>query len=262
MSVNIQAITDYVIENATELKAKMVAGETTAKHYSIQTGVKAPTAINIISTDALFQDGGKGFTPSGTTTLSNRILTPGDIKVQETIDPKEINKTYLSGIVKLGSYEDELPFAKIYTEIKLNAINKNIEKAIWNGDVDSTNDQLNKFDGFLKIIDAESKVVEGNTGGVTEINKENVVDVIDAMYAVLDTDALEADDLKLAMGFDVARLFIQAHKDLDMRNYDKIAGKFEFVIPGTNVTAFATSGLNGTFRMLLGSAENLSLIHI
>lgn len=261
MALNIQAINDYVNENSGKIKAKMVAGETSAKHLSIQTGVKAPTAINIISTDAVFQDGSvAGWTPNGTTIFSQRILTPGDIKVQEGINPKDINKTYMSHMVKAGSYESEIPFEKVYVDAKLSAINKNSEKAIWQGDITLSGDStLNKFDGFLKVLDDAGTSIDGNVDSVTAVTATNIVEVVDKMYGVLPSDVLEASDLKLAAGYDIVRIFIQKHKDLDMRNYDKIAGTFEFTIPGTNVTMYATSGLNGTSTMVLYSQSNLVL---
>ncbi|KQC33409.1 hypothetical protein AAU57_08840 [Nonlabens sp. YIK11] len=258
MALDISTITGYVNENSAELKAKMSAGETSARNLTVQTGVKAPTAINLISTDANFQDGSvAGWTPNGTTTLSNRILTPGDIKVQEAINPKDINKIWMSQLVSAGSYEDSIPFEQYYVQTKLDAINKNSEKAIWLGDTASGDANLNKFDGFLKIIDDSGEAVDGNTSAATEITKDNVVQLVDDMYAALPSDVLEATDLRLAVGYDVARLFVAKHKDLDMRNYDKIAGTFEFEVPGSNVRMFATSGLNGTSRMILGSASNM-----
>lgn len=260
MSLNIQAITDYVNENSGQIIAKMTAGSTTSQNYTIQTGVKAPTAINIMSTDAVFQDGSvAGWSPSGTTTFSQRILTPGDIKVQEAINPKDLNKTYMSHMVTAGSYEDSLPFEAVYVNEKLNAINKNSEKAIWLGDTSSANGQLNKFDGFLKVIDAEASIVDGNVSSATGITKDNVVGLVDDMYSVLDVDVLEASDLRLAVGYDVARLYLAAHKDLDLRNYEKIDANFEFMIPGSNVKLFATTGLNGTSRMILSSASNMTI---
>ena len=256
MSLDLSNIEGYVNENASEIRAKMTAGDTTSQKYTIQTGVKAPTAINILSTDAIFQDGSvAGWTPAGETSISQRILTPGDVKVQEAINPKDINKAFTANLARQGSYEDAIPFEEVYVNAKLSAINKNSEKGLWKGDITSANTQLNKFDGFLKIIDAEATVVAGNVSGATVITRDNVVGLIDDMYSVLDVDALEATDLTLAMGYDVARMYTSAHKDLDLRNYDAISGTFEFTIPATNVTAFATTGLNGTNRMVLSPAS-------
>ncbi len=260
MALDISAIENYVNQNSGEILAKMTAGETTVRNLSIQTGVKAPTAVNIITTDAIFQDGSvAGWTPTGTTIFSQRILTPGDIKVQEAINPKDVNKTYMSHLVSNGSYEDSIPFEQWYVESKINSINKNSEAAIWKGDTGSGNPLLNRFDGFLKIIDAEGSVVDGNITSATAITKTNIVELVDDMYSVLPSDVLEVDDLRLAVGYDVARLYVAAHKDLDLRNYDKIAGKFEFEIPGSNVKLFASSGLNGTSRMIMSSAKNMTV---
>jgi hypothetical protein len=260
MALDISAITGYVNENKNELIGKMVGGNTTVANLNLQTGVKSPTALNIITTDAVFQDGSvAGWTPSGTTVQTQRIITPGDIKVQEAINPKDVNKTYLSQMVKAGSYEDAIPFEEWYVATKIDAINKNSEKALWLGNKESGNALLNKYDGFVKIIDAENDVVEGNTASITTLTKENVADAIDAMYAVLPTDVLEAEDLVLAVGYDVARLYLASLKDSNLTHYKPEDGKFEFMVAGTNVKLFATAGLNNTSRMFMSSAKNMTV---
>lgn len=260
MSLDISAINTYVEENNNDLIAKMVAGNTSTRNLNLQTGVKAPTAINIITTDAIFQDGSvAGWTPSGTTVISQRIITPGDIKVQEAINPKDLNKTYLSQLVKAGSYEDAIPFEEFYTQTKIDKINKNSEKAIWFGDTNSSDANLNKYDGFIKVIDAETSVVSGNTGAVTAITKSNISDIVTGMYDSLPVDVIEADDLRLAVGYDFARLYLATLKDANLTHYKPEDGKFEFMIPGTNVKLFATSGLNSSNRMFMGRALNFTI---
>lgn len=258
MALDISAITGYVEEHKNDLIAKMVGGDTSIRNLTLQTGVKTSTAINIMDVDAVFQNGATaGWTPTGTTTLSQRNIVPGDIKVQEAINPKDINKIYLSQVVRAGSYEDSIPFEQYYAEKKVETIVSANEVATWQGDTASGTNNLSYYDGFIKIIDAASgSTVAGNTGSLTALTAANVVAAIDAMYAALPSDALEATDLVLAVGYDVARLYLGALKDANLFHYKPQDGQFEFEIPGTNVKLFATRGLNGTNRMYMGEASN------
>lgn len=262
MSLDVTEISGYIDENAESLKAKAMLGEKTAKYVNVQTGVKGTTKIQLIETSATFAEGGAGFTPvaADKTNFSNRELIPGFVKVQESLDITELNDTYMKHQLGVGSYNTKVPFAEAYFTSKINSINRAVEKANWQGDTDSSNPNLNKYDGFIKIIDGEGDVVDGNTSEATEVSKENIVGLVDDMYGVLNIDALESDDLTLAMGYDFARMYVAKHKDLDLRNYGAMTGgDFEFTIPATNIKAFATTGLNGTGRMFLFEGNNLTL---
>lgn len=260
MAFDVQGLTDYVDENRDGLIGKTVAGAKSTRVLDLQTGFKSAGAINRLDTDVVLQDGSScGFDASGTTTLDQRILTVGEIKVQEELCVRDLNKKYTQHQVKAGSKDDEVPFEQEYTGIKTKKINHTNEVAIWQGDTASATVNLKRFDGLIKIIDAEATVVDGNTSGATAITSANIIGLVNDMYAAIPSQLLEAEegdtdvgDLAVLMGSDTFRTYVLALAAANLYHYDAKSTKMEIMIPATNVKAVALGGLTGTDRMFAG----------
>ena len=260
MSLNGEDLADYVDENRDGLIGRTVAGSKSIKILDLQTGFKSSGAINGIDTDVKFQDGSAcERTPDGTTRLTQRILKVGEIKVEEDLCIKKLNKKYTQHQVKAGSRNEEVPFAKEYTDLKTKKISKANEVAIWQGDTDSTESNLNRFDGLIKIIDAEDNVVVGNTSGATEITSANVRSLVNDIVVAIPADLLEAEDgdtdtgdLAVLVGTDLFRTYVLALSNANLYHYTGESNKMEIMIPATNVKLVALGGLTGTDRMFAG----------
>jgi hypothetical protein len=167
MSLDLSALSVYTKENENELIVATIFGAKTQeliqKEGNVMTGISTSEKINQLETDAVFQAGGTcGYTPSGTTKITRRTITVGPIKVHESLCPKVLKSYYLQLRMKPGSQPEATPFNETYTSRKAAIIAKNLENAIWQGDLSSGNAQLNKFDGFIKIIDASNLAVASN----------------------------------------------------------------------------------------------------
>lgn len=261
MSFDVSALADYVDQNRDGLIGKTVAGAKSTRVLDLQTGFKSAGAINRLDTDVVFQDGSScGRTPDGTTALDQRILTVGEIKVEEDLCVKDLNKKYTQHQVKAGSKDDEVPFAQEYTGIKVRKINHANEVAIWQGDTDSASANLNRFDGLIKIIDAEGTVVDGNTSSATSIMKSNIIGLINDMYEAIPSALIEngeqgdevVSDLAVLVGSDTFRTYLLALQAANLYHFKPEEGNLEYTIPGTSVKVMALGGLTGTDRMFAG----------
>ena len=91
MAFNVTGLTNYTNEQSTELVVKSLFGGKTAALLQaagqVQVGVKSAEALNILDSDVYFQADGCGYTASGNTTFSQRTITVGKIKVEETLCP-------------------------------------------------------------------------------------------------------------------------------------------------------------------------------
>mgnify|MGYP006197867319 CR=1 FL=1 len=157
MSFNVSALSNYTKENEALLVTSSVLGAKTAALIqsagNVMVGVKSAETINIMDTDAVFQAGGTcGWNASGATTFSQRAVTIGKIKVQESLCPKALEAKYLQKALPTGSTYDSIPFEEEYSKKKAATIAAQLETALWQGDTDSVNVNLNKFDGFVKLI--------------------------------------------------------------------------------------------------------------
>jgi len=271
MSFSVSTLSNYTKENEAQLVTSSVLGAKTAALIksagNVMVGVKSAETINIMDTDAFFQAGGTcGWNASGTTTFTQRTVTVGKIKVQEALCPKALEAKYLQKALPTGSQYDSIPFEQDYSDRKAKTIASQLETAIWTGDTASANGNLNKFDGFIKLIGAASGVVDANVSGfisgapLTSITAANVVSLFDGIYKAIPAKVVAAEDMVIVCGMDTFRTYTIALKNANMFNY-AFDGKAdaEFVLPGTSIKVVALQGLNGTNDVFAMRLSNLFL---
>lgn len=269
----VSGLTDYVKENAEILLTKSVfAGKTAdliASEGNLMLGVKSSEKIAILATDAIFQNGdGCTRTSSGSTSLTQRQVTVGTIAVVEDICVSDIDKKYIAHQMQRGANVNKLPFEQTYSELKADTVAKQLEIAIWQGDTTSINANLNKFDGFIKIIDAAGTAKAANhadyiTAGVqSSITLSNVKAIVNAMWLALPADVTGQDDVRIFCGWDTFNKFINAFTDQNLFNFAPTGSEVSVtngtvIIPGTNYKLTAVHGLDGTNRLFGVRMSNL-----
>lgn len=226
-------------------------------------GAKSVVAIPLMDTDAFFQTDACGYSASGTTTVSQRSITVGKIKIEETICPKDFEAYFTQEALKAGStYEDfgNADFQKVYLDKKNARIASQLETALWTGTVATT-----KFDGLSTLIDAGSPVdanVSGFTGVATisTITASNVIAATEGIYKAIPAAVLAKGDVKIFVGNDWYRLLILAYRALNMFSYNpQDTNAQSFILPATNVEIVSVNGLNTTGDAYAMSLSNMAL---
>lgn len=269
MSLDLSALSNYVKENEQQLTAAAIFSAKTASLIeakgNVQVGIKSAETINILTTDAVFQAGGTcGFNASGTTTITQRQLSVGKIKVQEAICPKTFEAKYTQKALRQGSQYDYMAYAQEYTDQKIKKIGAALETALWQGDTTSGNGQLNKFNGYATIINAlgfggAGDPINGNVSALTTLTKSNVRQAVDDIFLSIPAALLDKEDVVIFVGNDTFREYVVALREANLFHYSVDAANMETIIPGTNVKMIGVNGLNGTDYMVCGSMENFWL---
>ena len=268
MALDLTGLTNYVKENEQQLATSLVFAPKTAKLIeaagNVQVGIKSSEKINLMETDAVFQAGGTcGFSSSGTTAFTQRALTPGKIKVNESICPKSFEAKYTQKALRAGSMYEYMPFADEYTSKKIAVIGEALEVGLWQGDTTSLNAQLNKFDGLLKLIAPAgvpvSGVIDGNPGNVAALSTSTIIAAVDEVYTLIPADIVSNGDVVIFAGMDAFRMYTVALKAANLFHYAAESVDFEIVIPGTSVKLIAVNGLNGTDKLIATRMSNLYL---
>ena len=271
MGFDVSALANYTKENEALLVTSSVLGAKTASLIksagNVMVGVKSSEKINIMETDAIFQDGAScGFNASGSTTFTQRTVTPGKIKVNEALCPKDLEAKYLQKALPTGSMYDSVPFEQEYSEKKAKTIAAQLETALWQGDTQSVNVNLNKFDGLVKLIGAASGVVAANASTyisgapLSSITDANVISIFDGVYKAIPAKVVAADDMTIFCGQDLFRTYTIALKNSGSFNYQiDVKADSEFVLPGTTIKVVAVAGLNGTNKVYAMRLSNLFL---
>jgi hypothetical protein len=271
MGFDVSALANYTKENEALLVTSSVLGSKTASLIksagNVMVGVKSSEKINIMQTDAIFQDGAScGFNASGSTTFTQRTVTPGKIKVNEALCPKDLEAKYLQKALPTGSMYDSVPFEQEYSEKKAKTIAAQLETALWQGDTSSVNVNLNKFDGLVKLIGAASGVVAANASTyisgapLSSITAANVISIFDGVYQAIPAQVVAADDMTIFCGQDLFRTYTIALKNSGSFNYQiDVKADSEFVLPGTTIKVIAVAGLNGTNKVYAMRLSNMFL---
>jgi len=251
MAFDVTALPAYTEQNAMDLIVKSVAGGRLSQYANIQPDVKTTTTINILETDVVFQADGCSRSASGTTTLSQRNLTPGAVAIHEDLCMTDLASKYTALMLKQGltAEKEEVPFEQLYFDQKVARVQKAIEVADWQGDTASGTANLNKYDGLNKLI-AAATAVNGNPTGITVatgITNGNVIGILTGMAELMPEDIMDADDLKLFVGMDTFLKYQKAIADGNYFHY-VVEGGFTAELPligFPNVTVCATPGLSG-----------------
>lgn len=256
MAINVNSLSTYVDEQRLPLIRKAVLGARTAYHFNLMTGVKGATALNLLSTDVQFGNGAEcGWHEAGSSTLSQRVLTPGAIAVNMSFCDKTLLKTWANYEVKVAAGQKTLPFEEDFLAGVGDSISAKLEKALWQGDTESQDANLNKFDGIIKI--AESATLGGT---VTYATGDTVSATVAKIYAAIPAEAFNKGEVVLYMGADKYRKYIQeliANGNLVITNaVQDVAMPDSVLIPGTDVRVIYVNGLNGTGKMFASYRDN------
>jgi hypothetical protein len=279
MAYNVAALTNYTEENVDVLVMRSLFQAKTMsliqKEGNVMTGVKSSETINILDTDAVFQAGGTcGFNSSGSTAFTQRTVTVGKIKINESLCPKALETKYTQKALAQGSKYEKIPFEQEYTDLKAGTISDQLEVALWQGDTNSVNVNLNKFDGFIKLIDAAAASVQSNVAAyiasgapiaaATGITLGNVKGIVNSMWLALPAKIQGKDDIRIFCGWDTFNKFISSYTDSNLFHFAPGGGEVkqengEVVIPGTNYILTAVHGLDGTNRLFALRMSNMWL---
>jgi len=254
MAFDPSALTDFIQENVELIITKAVLGMNTAKYTTVVPGVKSATNLTDIDPDATLQDGSCGWNPGGTTTLSPRTLTVADIMNQEELCTKDLEKKFLQIEVAPGAMAgaESMPVEEIYIRQKIAKINKKIDVLMWQGDTASGSPDLDKMDGFIKILTADVP------GGQQIARTASVKDDVDSLLETIPEDVYGDEMLIVYMSHKNYRLLVREflNENLFHHNTEENA-EFTFDYPGVNVKVVAITGLTGADDIVLASMSNM-----
>lgn len=228
------SLTAYVEEHRIPLiAASALAGKSTSI-FNLQTDVKGPTALNILTTDIDgFGDGSDcGWDDNGTATLSQRVIEAVPLKVNMSFCDKKMLAYWTQYEVRVAAGQKTLPFEEDFTNGVVEQVQETLEKLIYAGDSDNTGE----FDGLIKILTAAS--VTTVTSGTTAYDK------IKNIYLAMPANVIDKNDAVILVDADLYRSFIQDLVSANLYHYNPENGNDEYYLPGTNVRVIRTNGLN------------------
>jgi len=270
MAFDVTGLSNYTKQESTALLTKAMFTSKTATLLQgagqVLPGIKSAEILPLLSSDVFFQADSCSYQTSGNTSISQRTLTVGKVKVQETLCPKDLETKYTQIALAAGEAIDMGVFTDQIGNEKAAKIAESLETAIWQGNV-STGTGNNRFwDGFLTILDSlgfgdAGDPVRGNVGGAySSITASNIDDIIATIYSVIPAALLDKSDLFIAMGTDTFRLYRQWLVGANLFHYpaNEVAG-MELIDPISGIKIYGLNGINGTNQIVAGLWSNFFL---
>ena len=227
----VSSLPEYVEQRREELIAKSVMGAKTLDFINLQTGVKGPTALNLIDFDITLQDDACGWNEAGTSTLTQRIIDAKPFRVNMAVCDKNLYGTWAQYQVKVaaGKVASDLPFEQDFVNGVLNGIQERVEELIWQGDASNAGE----FDGFLTIL-----------GSATSATGTTKMDLISEAYAALPCAVAGKSDVVVFVSCATFRAWMTELVAANLYHYDpKEASAMEYMLPGANVRVIAVPGM-------------------
>ena len=223
----------YVEEHNLPLLAKAILGSKSIGMLNVTTSVKGPTALNLLSTDVVFQDGSDcGWNASGNTELSQRVLNPAYLKVNTNFCEKKLLKKWAEYQVKIAAGMKTLPFEEDFINGIVDGVNEKLEKMIWQGVSGATS-----FDGFITLLSGSTaEEIEFTTG-------TSVYSAIKEVYLAIPEAIVEKEDTAIYVSPATFRQFIQELVAANLYHFNPNDQAGVYALPGTNTKVISVAGL-------------------
>lgn len=249
MAINVSSLTNYVEEQRLPLIRKAILSAKSTTLFNLQTGIKNAAALNILTTEIEFGDGGScGWDEAGESKLSQRVLTVGKVKINQSFCDRELLDYWTNYDIKVAAGKESLPFEEAFIADILDHVQVGIEKAIWQGDT-STTGNLSIFDGILTLLADEEDVIN-----VDAVEGNNIAQEVYDAYANIPVEILHK--ASVVCGEDTFRKYIGELNVANLYHYDpKVDEEMSITIPGTSTKIYGVSGLNGTGKIVAGDLK-------
>lgn len=243
MAIDINAITGYVEQRRLPIIRNAVIGAKSLKYMRPNVDVKGKAVLNILNTEAKFNDGSDcGWQDTTEGTFTQRTIETGQIAVNMSMCDKALANTWMGYEVKAGlvGEGEKAPFEEDLVNGIVENVQGNLEKAIWQGDKSSLDVNLNKFDGF-------GKITASGTVTVTYVTSDKATKIIGDVYAALPAEVFSKGDVIIYVSDSLYRKYVQELIAANLYHFVEDAKGDYIVLPGdSRVKVLGTAGLNGT----------------
>ena len=174
MPTTLSLTTTYAGELAGEICKKALVSNVSTQYVTMKPNVPYKSVARKINDDVTFAAGTCDFTPTGTITLTERVLTLEEFQVQRQICKKDFFTDWSAADVMSGRVNTQIQDAII--ERLVSGIAAKNETVMWQG----VNATAGEYDGFQTLIAASAAT---HTTAAGAIDETNVIDIIWAVIA-------------------------------------------------------------------------------
>lgn len=241
MAFDVNGLTSYIKTNEDALIREAVLGRTpnyTLSRVTVRPGIKTSERLNFMDIKPVLQDGkGCGFSASGSTEFSDRVLETAIYKVNDQYCPDDLLEKFAENQVAIAAGKERLPFEEEIANGIVDGVADQIESLAWRG-VSAAYSGEDLVNGFITLAlnDEATRIVEDVTSG------SSAYEAILAVYMAIPEEIL--GDAFIAVSPAVFRQYIQELVQANLYHYDPANGAIdEMFLPGADVKVVKVKGL-------------------
>jgi hypothetical protein len=207
---------------------------------------------------------------SGSTVFTQRTLTPGKVKINDSWCPKDLEPKYLSAEMAAGAHHESVTPDYVWQAIMneyTKQIARDIDIAIWKGEDGIGAGNNGHWDGFVTLLSSGTTDADsGNT--ITDLgDPTQAIAAQKLVYLAAATAGLtEFDDFRVFVGYDDYAALVSGlmaagltygtylngfgGANVDPNSSDGLS------FPGTGLRVIPVVGLNGTNKLYAGRLSN------
>ena len=255
MAYSITAVA-YVEQPEQLIYAKLFSGSPTMDLVkNKQTGIKSAETISVVNTRGVFQAQACSFNASGSTAITQRTITVGKSKIDMLWCERDLEPYFTQKKLAAGGDYDSLAYTKEIIDNTMENAKKDIEIALWQGDTNSTNAYLNRFDGFVKIIGAAT--IGGTYSGTawSEANSRVAIKGL-ANLVIADNDVYQGNPtIKMLMSPQMAATYRFKLRADNL--FNTTGDEAKLYAEGANIEIVEVAGLSGLNYIYAIEPENM-----
>lgn len=231
------------------LKA-LIGGETLGtRGVKVETNVKLKRTIKKLASSGIVQPGSCEFSSTDGMSISEGVLEPVRLKVNESICFDEFDELWDSADMAAGQHAQNVPQSIIdaITDEFVGQFAKEVEEIIWQGDTDLSGGTKSLFDGYLKQLDGSAVEVSATT-----LTTSNILTEMNKVYSALPAGVRKKGKEALVwfMGYDAAALY-----EMNLQAQGINTSADGGVMKAYNIEIVPVGGLTGD-KIVLGERAN------
>lgn len=180
MAWDLSGLTPYVEDCNVPLIRKTVFNESPIIDQlpNWMTGIKTCADLGLLSVDVDLGDCACGFTPGGDTTIAPRQICVACIQIMGEICDLDLTEYFTGKYIRRTAGEENIAdeLYREFIEAFLANVRLKTDILIFQGDTDSADPNLNKFDGILKIIEDDTPAA--NKFNITTGNPQSAMAIL------------------------------------------------------------------------------------
>jgi len=188
----------------------------------------------------------------GDYSITNRQIVLGNIMYYRTFSPIRDFEQEYEWQYSTGSLLDARLAAVTQTainELAAGDIGDGLENLIWNGDTTSGNAWLSRFDGLIKLLDADSDTDLNNVTFGAALTAANIIDKLEAMISSCPSAVLENLNIKFVVSHKDKQKLFESYRDAT-------------ITKGINIMDAGVPTLAGIPVVSCGIPENKALLGV